>query len=210
MVCDAGINFSSERELAVRWAEAGGKYDQGNDPRFLLIERLTKSLAHSRNLRVDLEDGPIQPVKVPIELATSDPTVPPKLLEGQFETLDSFLIHLRLDILAVVFGMRFLVLGRHCGVIDDRIGIIGPLSVSALPFIISFPWDHPKLDETPSFLICPGPSDMCGSHEPIVALGINILLPRNLIRSGKAIRKKQQSFAKPRVLGWEILNDNNP
>ena len=95
----------------MRWAEAGGKYDQGNDPRCSLIEILTKWLARSRNLRADLENEAIQPVKVSIELATSDPTVPPKLLEGHFEALDSFLVRLWPDILAIVFGVRFLVLG---------------------------------------------------------------------------------------------------
>ena len=50
---------------------------------------------------------------------------------------------------------------------------------------------------------------MNGTYKPIVALGIDILLPRNLVQRCKPIGEKQQPFAEPRVFRREILNDDN-
>lgn len=52
-------------------------------------------------------------------------------------------------------------------------------------------------------------SKMNGPYKPIVALGVDIFLPRILVQRCKPIGKKQQPFAEPRVFRWEILNHDN-
>jgi len=51
---------------------------------------------------------------------------------------------------------------------------------------------------------------MNGSYKPIVALGVDVLLPRTLVQRGKPTSKEQQPFAEPRIFRWEILNYDNP
>ena len=154
-------------------------------------------------------------VKAWIVLTTRCAAVPPKILEGYFEALYSVLVRPWPDILAIVFRVCFPVLGRDCGLIDDRIGIVGPFECIGLSIHDFLPMRPSKARQSvisPRIFVCQGLRDISilnGTYKPIVALGVNILLPRSLAQRCKPIGEKQQPFAESRVFRWEILNDDN-
>ena len=86
------------------------KWDQDAELWFCVIERLTKWLARSCDLRAGLEDEAIEPVKARTVLSTRYAVVPPKLLERAFEALNSFIVRPWLGVLAIVFRVCFPVL----------------------------------------------------------------------------------------------------
>src|SRR5258706_7245453 len=154
-------------------------------------------------------------VKEWIVQTTRYAAVPPKILEGYFEALYSVLVRPWPDILTIVFRVCFPVLGRDCGLIDDGIGIVGPFKSIGLSIHDLLPMGPSKARQSvisPHMFVCQGLSDvsnMNGTYKPIVAHGVNILLPRSLVQRCKPIGEKQQPFAEPRVFYWKILNDDN-
>jgi len=104
-------------------------------------------LTRSCDLRADLEDEAIESVKAWIALTTRCSTVPPKLLKGYFKALYSFLARRWPDILAIIFRVCIPVLSRDCGLIDDRIGIVGPLERIGFPIHDLLPMGPPKARE---------------------------------------------------------------
>jgi len=88
------------------------RWDQDAEHWFLFIERLTKKLARSCNLRADLEDEAIEPVMARTAFPTRYAVVPPKLLDGTFESLNSFIVRPWPGVLAIVFRVCFPVLSQ--------------------------------------------------------------------------------------------------
>ena len=135
-------------------------------------------------------------VKEWIALITRCAAVPPEVLEGHFEALYSVLVRPWPDVLAIVFRVCFPILGRDCGLIDDRIGIVGPFECIRLAIHNLLPMGPSKARRSvisPRMLVCQGLSDMSnvnGTYKPIVALSVNILLPRSLVQRCKPIGEK--------------------